>query len=102
MAAHTRVICDRCGRAVPRDAHYRVRIDVAADPSPPTLTQDDLEEADFDWTVAQLLEEMKGATADELEDAVARRFEFRICRGCQLRFIRDPLGRPAGPAGGAN
>ncbi len=93
MAAHTRVICDRCGRAVPRHAHYRVRIDVVADPSPPELTQEDLNETDFDWSVAQLLEEMKHATADELEDSVARSFEFRICRSCQLRLIRDPLGR---------
>ncbi len=93
MAAHTRVLCDRCGRAVPRNAHYRVRIEVVADPSPPDLTREDVEEADFDWTVSQLLDEMKDATADELEDAVARQFEFRICRPCQLRFLRDPLGR---------
>ena len=102
MAAHTRVICDRCGRAIPREAHYRVRIDVVADPSPPTMTQDDVEEADFDRTLAQLLDEMKGATAEELEGAVARTFEFRICRPCQLRFTRNPLGRTAGPGSGAN
>jgi ribosomal protein L40E len=97
MTAHTRVICDRCGRAVPRHAHYRVRIEVVADPSPPELTQEDLDETDFDWTMAQLLDEMKHATADELEDAVARSFEFRICRSCQLRLLRDPLGRRDGP-----
>ena len=102
MAAHTRILCDRCGRAVPREAHYRVRIEVAADPSPPTITGEDLAETDFEWTLSQLLEEMRDATAQELEDAVARSFEFRLCRACQLRFTRDPLGRSAGPSGGSN
>ena len=102
MAEHTRVVCDRCGRAVPRGAHYRVRIEVVADPSPPALTQEEVEEADFDFTVGQLLEEMKDATAEELEDAVARRLEFRVCRPCQVRLLRNPLGRGAGPGGGTN
>ena len=102
MAAHTRVICDRCGRAIPRHAHYRVRIDVVADPSPPEITQEDVEEADYDWTVAQLLDEMKNATADELEEAVAKSFEFRICRACQVRLIRNPLGRTTDTGSGTN
>jgi len=102
MAPHTRVICDRCGRAVPRHAHYRVRIDVVADPSPPDLTHEDLEEADLAWTLAQLQDDLKHATAADLEDAIAKQFEFRICRPCQLRFIRDPLARTPGPETGTN
>ncbi len=100
MAGHTRVLCDRCGRFIPRNDHYRVRIEVAADPSPPDITQDDLEEADFDRTLAQLLEEMRDVPAEDLEDAVAKTFEFRICRPCQLRFSQNPLGRSAGPGSG--
>ena len=99
MAAHTRVICDRCGCAVPLHAHYRVRIEVVADPSPVQITQDDLDETDFDWTLTRVIEETKHATAEELEDAIAKSFEFRICRPCQLRFIRSPLGETAGPEG---
>ena len=102
MAAHTRILCDRCGRAIPRHAHYRVRIEVVADPSVPDLTQDDLEEADFDRTMAELLDQMADATAEELEDSVAKRFEFRICRPCQARFNGNPLGRTPGPGGGVN
>ena len=96
MPAHSRILCDRCGRAVPSHAHYRVRIDVVADPSPPQITQEDLDETDFDWTIGQLMEEMKTIPTDELEDAVAKHFEFRICRPCQLRFLRNPLGQPDG------
>ncbi|MDB5325140.1 MAG: hypothetical protein JWM57_709 [Phycisphaerales bacterium] len=102
MAGPARVICDRCGGVIPQHAHYVVKIDVYADPSMPDVSLDDLEETDFDATMARLLEEMKGATAEELEDAVAKRFEFRICRSCQLRLIRDPLGRGRGGGGGAN
>lgn len=100
MAGHTRVICDRCGTAVPAQAHYRVRIDVFADPSPPAVTRDDLEELDFERTVSQLLEEMRDVPAEDLEDAVAKRFEFRLCRSCQLRYIRDPLGHAGGGGAG--
>ena len=95
MAVHTRILCDRCGLAVPREAHYRVRIDIVADPSVPDLTTEELEETDFDWKVGQLLDEMKDASAEELEDDVAKRLEYRVCRSCRRALIRNPLGRTA-------
>ena len=73
---------------------YVVRIDVFADPSMPATTAEELAAADFDQQVADLLEQMKHLSADELQDDVHRRFEYRLCRPCQRRFLANPLGKP--------
>jgi hypothetical protein len=74
--------------------HYVVRIDVFADPEMPPVSAKDLAGRDFEREMAELVEEMKGMSAEELQDQVHRRFEYRICRMCQVRFLRDPLGPP--------
>jgi hypothetical protein len=87
-----RFICDRCGMTIPPHAHYVVKMSVYADPSVPSATSDEIEEADYERRTAELMKEMAGMSAQELEDSVHWEREFRICRGCQMRFIRDPLG----------
>jgi hypothetical protein len=74
--------------------HYIVRIDVFADPSISPASSAELEAADFDAAIDGLLEQMKGMTAEELEDQVHRRFELRICPACQPEFLANPLGKP--------
>jgi ribosomal protein L40E len=90
-----RFICDRCGDTIPPHAHYVVKIQVYADPSLPAVTTDDLEETDYDARVSDLLKEMEHLSEEELENAVHWQREFKVCRPCQLRLLRDPLG--AGP-----
>jgi hypothetical protein len=89
-----RFTCDLCGTVLPPHGHYIVRIDVFADPSMPSSTSDELEERDFQTELAALLEEMKGLSADDLQDQVHRRFEFKLCRDCQIKFLVNPLGKP--------
>ena len=89
-----RVTCDLCGAVVPPHGHYVIRIDVFADPSMPSATSDDLEEVDFQAELAAVLEEMKDLSADDLQDQVHRRFEFKVCRACQIKFLVNPLGKP--------
>ena len=91
--------CALCGRAIPPHAHYVVRIDVFADPAMPPLSQAEVDALDFDKALNELLAEMKGMTADELQDQVHRRFEYTICRACQIRFLANPLGKPRGKSG---
>jgi|SRR5687767_7960363 len=88
------VACELCGREVELHESYVVRIDVFADPSVPPTTAEQLAGADFDQQVADLLEQMKHLSADDLQDDVHRRFEYRICRPCQRRFLANPLGTP--------
>lgn len=65
-----------------------------ADPSMPPVTAEELEEMDFDGTLADLIEQMKHMTSEGLQDQVHRRFEYRLCRRCQMRFLVNPLGLP--------
>jgi hypothetical protein len=94
MQPRPRVICDLCHRPVPPHAHYVVRIDVFADPEMPAVTSEELEEADYQAAMNELVEQMKTMSADELQDQVHRRFEFKLCRACQMRFLVNPLGMP--------
>ena len=94
------LLCNICGRQIPPHAHYVVRIEVFADPSMPVLSQAEVDALDFDKSLAELLEEMKHLSADELMDQVHRQFEFTICRACQIRFLANPLGKPREKAQG--
>ena len=87
-------ICDMCGRSIPPHAHYVVKIEVFADPSMPPVASEELAAMDIERTMAELLEQMKDLTAEDLQDQVHKAFEFRICRVCQMRFIANPLGKP--------
>jgi hypothetical protein len=97
-----RVTCDVCGRAVPKHLSFVVRMDVYADPSVPEMSTEELEETDFDETFNKLLAEMKHMSADDLQDGVHRRFEFRLCPTCQRRFLANPLGMPRATRDGNN
>lgn len=97
-----RVTCDLCDRQLVKHASFVVRIDVFADPSMPPLSTAELGETDFDATLDQLIDEMKGMTTDDLQDGVHRRFEFRLCPGCHRRFLANPMGKPRDVQTGTN
>jgi hypothetical protein len=86
--------CDICGKVTEPNEHYVVRIDVFADPSMPPTTSAELQSTDFDAVIAGLLDQMKHLSADDLQDQVHRRFEYKICPACQPRFLANPLGKP--------
>jgi hypothetical protein len=90
------LLCDICRRTIPPQGDYIVRIEVFANPQMPPITQEELAEFDFDKTLSELLSQMEGMTAEELMDDVHRKFEFHICRPCQMRFLVNPLGKPRG------
>ena len=96
------VACALCGREVEVHESYVVRIDVFADPSVPPMTTEQLMAADFDEVAADLIEQMKHLSADDLQDDVHRRFDYRLCRPCQRRFLANPLGRPREVRAGHN
>ena len=89
-----RVVCAICGAVLHTPDSYVVRVDVYADPSLPGVTSDELEEMDGDAKLADLLKQMEGMSADDLQDQVHRRFEYRVCAACQRGVIANPLGLP--------
>lgn len=97
-----RVTCDLCGREVDVHASYVVRMDVYADPTVPPMTTEEIESADFGKSLDDLVGQMDGMTADDLQDTVHRRFEFRLCPACQRRFLANPLGKPRVERAGTN
>ena len=86
--------CELCGRVIPPHQHYVVRIDVFADPSLPELSAEEVAKLNFDQELRTLLEQMKHMSEEELQDQVHRRFEYKICRPCQVKFLINPLGKP--------
>jgi hypothetical protein len=94
MSGPTRRCCDACGGPVPAHGYYVVRIDVFAEGSIPPTTIDEIEEMDAENAMGTLIEQMKGMSADELQDDVHRRFEYHVCRACQRRILVNPLGMP--------
>jgi hypothetical protein len=96
------VQCELCGRSVEVHESYVVRIDVFADPSIPPVSAEQLQAANFDKTIADLMEQMKHLSGDDLQDDVHRRFEYRLCRPCQRRFLSNPLGKPREVRAGQN
>lgn len=92
------VQCDLCHRALPAHESFIVRTEVFADPSMPPVTSQALSAGNFEQTIADLLDQMQHMTADQLQDGVHRRFEFRLCPTCHRRFLANPLGKPRGEA----
>ena len=100
--ADSLVVCDLCGREVSLHESYVVQIEVFAEPSVAPMSEEELAAIGFDATYAELMDQMKHLTADDLQDDVHRRFEFRMCRPCQRRFLANPLGLPRGARAGQN
>jgi len=95
-------ICELCGKTIAPHAHYVVQIDVFADPELPELSAEDVAKMNFDEELRKLVEQMKHLSDEELQDQVHRRFEYKICRPCQVKFLRNPLGKPRGKSAGEN
>lgn len=58
------------------------------------MTCDEIAATDFDAVLAELFRQMSQMTAEELQDGVHRRFEYRLCPACQRRYLANPLGMP--------
>ena len=95
MTRESGLACAVCARRLKPGAFYVVRVDVFADPTPePIDTHAKPGEAGYVESVEDILAAMAGMSADELQDQVARRFEYHLCPDCQKLVLRNPLGLP--------
>lgn len=95
--------CAICRRPLRPGAFYVVRVDVFADPAPEAIdTTAPSGAAGHVPTVEEVLAEMELMTTDELQDQVARRFEYVVCSTCQKLILRNPLGMPRRKGSGVN
>jgi hypothetical protein len=86
--------CDRCGCTLAANdpARFIVKIEVYAaaehiEFGPADLQRDHLKE------IQSLVEQLKTADPDEIEDQTYRRLRFDLCRDCQRWLLQNPLGR---------
>ena len=85
-------ICDICKKELKKDElKYEVKIEVKA-------TYDTLEINLLDLLknhkeeIQKLVEELRGADPQKLQDDIYKTFNFHICYPCQQKYIKDPLG----------
>jgi hypothetical protein len=94
--------CALCDAEVEPGGGYIVRIEVFADPHIPPMTAEQIAQGNFEKTLADVIEQAKQMSSEELQDGVHRHFEFRLCPACQRRFLANPLGMPRVTHLGAN
>jgi hypothetical protein len=91
-AAH--LFCHRCGRQLRAGAGdwYIVRIEALADPSPPSLSAEDIEDRDLNAEFSRLFEQMDRMSERELLEQVHRRLTIHLCAPCYRQWIENPAG----------
>lgn len=87
------LFCDRCACELEpgRGKFYVVRIEAFADPTPPSLTQEDLER-DIADEMDRLVDALGDLSPQEALDQVHRRMTLHLCNACYQRWIEDPAG----------
>jgi len=92
--AYEPLTCAMCGKLllVDEDTRYVVEIAVYAAYDPLEITPEDLAQ-DHRLKIKRILEGIKGKSAQELEDEVAKLFRFHLCPACQKVYIKNPLPR---------
>lgn len=85
--------CARCAAELRPGAgnFYRVTIEAVADPTPPTLSAEDLA-ADVRQQIEALLARLEGLSEEEAMNQVYRRLTFHLCGPCYRRWIESPTG----------
>jgi hypothetical protein len=84
--------CKRCKKQVHpgRGDYYLVRIDGVADPQPPIITHEDLEQ-DVGAEIERLIRLMKSMSQQQLERQVFRQKAIYLCVPCFTRWIENPV-----------
>jgi hypothetical protein len=87
-----RLYCNRCSKEVHpgRGDYYLVRIDGIADPQPPIITQEDLDQ-DVWAEIERLIRLMKNMSEQQLEGQVFRQKAIYLCTPCFNRWIENPV-----------
>jgi hypothetical protein len=87
------LFCQRCGAELEpgKGDFYVVRIEAFADPTPPSITAEDLQR-DASAEIQRLLASLGDLSAQEAMDQVYRKMTLYLCRGCYQRWIEHPVG----------
>ncbi len=85
--------CDRCGARIERDdLRYVLKMSIFAAYDTLKIGLADLAE-DYEEEIKKIVEEMKNMDPKQLEEDVFKELNFDLCRPCQQKFIKNPLGK---------
>jgi len=85
--------CDFCGTRIEQnELRYVLKMSIFAAYDTLQIELADLQK-DYEDEIRKLVEKMKQMNPKELEEDVFKQFSFDLCRQCQQRFIKNPLGR---------
>lgn len=87
------LFCHRCGKQLEagRGQFYVVRIEAFADPTPPAITEEDLQR-DVAAEINRLIEALRDLSDQEAMDQVYRRITLYLCTACYQEWIENPAG----------
>jgi hypothetical protein len=87
------LFCARCTTELEpgTGTFYRVTIEAVADPTPPTISAEDLA-TDLRKRIEDLLQQMQDLSAQEAMDQVYRRLTLYLCGPCYRQWIENPAG----------
>jgi hypothetical protein len=87
------LLCARCAAELEPGSgnFYVVNIEAFADPTPPTVSAEDLA-TDIRKRIEQLLQQMEGLSAQEAMNQVYRRLTLYLCGACYRKWIENPTG----------
>jgi len=85
--------CDRCGRPLGANdaARFIVKMELYAAAGPLEFDADALQR-DGEDELESIVEQLRTADPDEVEDQTYRSLRFDLCAGCHRDFLREPLG----------
>ena len=85
-------VCDICGTRIDGEAtRYMLKMSVFAAYERLQINAADISR-DYEEDIRKLVEEMEEMDPKRLEEDVAKHFNFDLCRPCQRKILRDPLG----------
>ena len=87
------LFCERCAAELEpgKGEFYVVRIEAFADPTPPSITAEDLQR-DIAAEIERLLASMRDLSAQDAMDQVYRKLILYLCNGFYQRWIERPVG----------
>jgi len=87
------LFCDRCTVELTPGAgnFYRVTIEAVGDPTPPSITDEDLQ-ANVAEQINKLIDQLQKVSPQEAMDQVYRRVTLCLCTPCYREWIENPTG----------
>jgi hypothetical protein len=85
-------LCDMCGiRIETTELRYVLKMNIFAAYDTIKIEASDLER-NYEEEIQKLIEKMEGMNPKELEEDVFKQYTFDLCRNCQQKFLKNPLG----------